>query len=69
LRRAPNSDDCEDAALWLLERGSTELGVPAVFALGGESARASLAAVSPLRLRDRHGIRDAGTTGRSSRRT
>ena len=49
-------DDCEDAARWLVERGAAELGVPARFTIGGESAGAHLAAVTLLRLRDRHGI-------------
>ena len=48
-------DDCEDAALWLVERGAAELGAPARFAVGGESAGAHLALVTLLRLRDRHG--------------
>ena len=52
-------DDCEDAALWLLDRGAAELGVPARFAIGGESAGAHLSAVTLLRLRDRHGVRGA----------
>ena len=52
-------DDCEDAALWLLDRGVKELGVPATLAIGGESAGAHLAAVTLLRLRDRHGIEGA----------
>jgi acetyl esterase len=52
-------DDCEDAALWLLERGLDELGAPARIAIGGESAGAHLSAVTLLRLRDRHGIRGA----------
>jgi acetyl esterase len=52
-------DDCEDAVLWLLERGAAELGAPAALAIGGESAGAQLAAVTLLRLRDRHGVRDA----------
>ena len=52
-------DDCEDAALWLLERGPAELGVSATFAIGGESAGASLSAATLLRLRDRHGITGA----------
>ncbi len=51
-------DDCEDAALWLLEHGPSELGVPEVFTLGGESAGAHLCVTTLLRLRDRH-----GTTG------
>ncbi len=48
-------DDCEDAALWLLERGAAELDAPGALAIGGESAGAHLAAVTLLRLRDRHG--------------
>jgi acetyl esterase len=52
-------DDCEDAALWLLERGLDELGLPEKLAIGGESAGAHLAVVTLLRLRDRHGIRGA----------
>jgi acetyl esterase len=44
-------DDCEDAALWLLEQhGDGRL------AIGGDSAGAQLAVVTLLRLRDRHGI-------------
>jgi acetyl esterase len=41
-------DDCEDAALWFLDRFSGRL------ALGGESSGAHLAVVTMLRLRDRH---------------
>jgi len=52
-------DDCEDAALWLLDRGAQELGAPTALSIGGESAGAHLAALTLLRLRDRHGIRDA----------
>jgi acetyl esterase len=52
-------DDCEDVALWLLERGAAELGAPAVLSIGGESAGAHLAAVTILRLRDKHGAPDA----------
>jgi acetyl esterase len=48
-------DDSEDAALWLLER------FPGRRVIGGESSGAQLAAVTLLRLRDRHGldVRDA----------
>jgi acetyl esterase/lipase len=52
-------DDCEDAALWLLEHGARELDAPARFTIGGESAGGHLSAVTLLRLRDRHGITGA----------
>jgi acetyl esterase/lipase len=52
-------DDCEDAALWLVEQGADQLGVPARFAIGGESAGAHLSVTTLLRLRDRHGITGA----------
>jgi acetyl esterase/lipase len=52
-------DDCEDAALWLLEDGFAELGVPSVATIGGDSAGGHLSAVTLLRLRDRHGITGA----------
>ena len=52
-------DDCEDAALWLLEHGPSELGVPARYTIGGESAGGHLSATTLLRLRDRHGITGA----------
>jgi acetyl esterase len=52
-------DDCEDAAVWLLEQGLRELDAPNVLAIGGESAGAHLSVVTLLRLRDRHGIRGA----------
>ena len=52
-------DDCEDAATWLVQRGFAELGVPPVAAIGGDSAGGHLAAVTLLRLRDRHGITGA----------
>ncbi len=51
-------DDCEDAVLHLLDHGAELLDAPARFAIGGESAGAHLAAVTLLRLRDRHGIRN-----------
>lgn len=51
-------DDCEDAARWLVDEGSRRLDVPAVFAIGGESAGAHLAAVTLLRRRD-HAFRAA----------
>jgi acetyl esterase/lipase len=50
-------DDCEAAALWLLsERSSAAAGATGKLAIGGDSAGAHLAAVTLLRLRDRHGI-------------
>ena len=49
-------DDCEDAALWLLDGGAQELGAPAVLAIGGESAGGHLSALTLLRLRDLHGV-------------
>ncbi len=52
-------DDCEDAALWLLDRGLAELGVPDRLAIGGESAGGHLAVLTLLRLRDRHGMSGA----------
>jgi acetyl esterase len=47
-------DDCEAAALWLLDKGS-ELFNTAFIAIGGESAGAHLAVVTLARLRNRHG--------------
>jgi acetyl esterase len=53
-------DDCEAAALWLLgEEGRDAVGHPSQLAIGGDSAGAHLAAVTLLRLRDRHGITGA----------
>ena len=48
-------DDCEAVALWLLAHGQAELGASSDRLLvGGESAGAHIAAVTALRLRDRH---------------
>ncbi len=47
-------DDCEAAALWLVENARREFGSERL-AIGGESAGAHLSAVTLLRLRDRHG--------------
>jgi acetyl esterase len=47
-------DDCEAAALWLVENGRREFGSDAL-TVGGESAGGHLAAVTILRMRDRHG--------------
>lgn len=49
-------DDCEAAALWLVENARREFGSERL-AIGGESAGAHLAVVTLLRLRDRHGFR------------
>jgi acetyl esterase/lipase len=48
-------DDCEDAASWLVRNGRKEFGTDAL-TIGGESAGGHLAAVTILRLRDRHGF-------------
>ena len=47
-------DDCERAALWLIENGAREFGTE-IFTIGGDSAGGHLSAVTLLRLRDRHG--------------
>src|SRR5579872_5009731 len=46
-------DDCEAAALWLVEHAAAEYGTDRLL-IGGESAGAHLSAVTLLRLRDRH---------------
>ena len=47
-------DDCEAAALWLVQNGRKEFGTDAL-TIGGESAGGHLTAVTVLRMRDRHG--------------
>lgn len=47
-------DDCEAAALWLLENAASEFGTSTLL-IGGESAGAHLSVATALRLRDRHG--------------
>jgi len=47
-------DDCEAAALWLVENGGKEFGTDRL-TVGGESAGGHLTAVTVLRMRDRHG--------------
>ena len=47
-------DDCEAAAAWLVEHAAAEFGRD-VLLIGGESAGAHLAALTLLRMRDRHG--------------
>ncbi len=46
-------DDCEAAAMWLLEHAEAEFG-SARLLIGGESAGGHLSAVTLLRVRDRH---------------
>ena len=48
-------EDCEAAAVWLVEHCRAEFGSKKLF-IGGESAGANLAAVTLLRMRDRHGF-------------
>ena len=47
-------DDCEVAAKWLVENAKSEFGTDDIV-IGGGSAGAHLAAVTLLRMRDRHG--------------
>ncbi|MGH2611194.1 MAG: alpha/beta hydrolase, partial [Tepidiformaceae bacterium] len=49
-------DDCEGVARWLVANGQREFGTDRIV-IGGESAGAHLAAVTLLRMRDRHGYR------------
>jgi acetyl esterase len=46
-------DDCEAAAVWLLEHAEREFGSSRLL-IGGESAGGHLSAVTLLRMRDRH---------------
>jgi acetyl esterase len=46
-------DDCEAAACWLAEHGADEFGSDRLL-IGGESAGAHLAAVTLLRMKDKH---------------
>jgi acetyl esterase len=50
-------DDCETAACWLLEHARDEFGSDRLL-IGGESAGAHLAAVTLLRMRDKHDAAD-----------
>jgi acetyl esterase/lipase len=50
-------DDCEAAALWLVENAASEYGTDRLI-IGGESAGAHLSAVTLLRMRDRHSMGD-----------
>ena len=49
-------DDCEAAALWLARHAKAEFGSDRLY-IGGESAGGHLAAVTLLRMRDRHDYR------------
>lgn len=48
-------DDCEAAALWLVEEAPRRFGTDRLF-VGGESAGAHLSVLTLIRLRDRHGL-------------
>jgi acetyl esterase/lipase len=48
-------DDCEAAAVWLVENCLAEFGTDKLF-IGGESAGANLSAATLLRMRDQHGF-------------
>ena len=58
-RLAPNNpfpaapDDCETAALWLIENSENEFNTEKII-IGGESAGANLSAVTLLRLKNKH---------------
>jgi acetyl esterase/lipase len=52
-------DDCEAAALWLVEHARAEYGTGRL-TIGGESAGAHLAVVTLLRLRDKHQLQPFG---------
>ena len=47
-------DDCEAAALWLVENAKSEFGVDNII-IGGESAGGHLSVSTMLRMRDKHG--------------
>lgn len=50
------SDDCEAAALWLVENAKSEFGAAADrIVVGGESAGGHLTAVTTIRMKQRHG--------------
>jgi acetyl esterase/lipase len=48
-------DDCEAAAVWLARHAKEEFGAD-ILTIGGESAGATLSAITLLRMRDRHGF-------------
>jgi acetyl esterase/lipase len=47
-------DDCESVAVWLTKNAKSQFGTD-VLTIGGESAGATLAVATLIRLRDRHG--------------
>lgn len=49
------ADDCETAALWLIEQAKTLFGTDKIV-IGGDSAGAHLCATTILRLRDQHNM-------------
>lgn len=49
------ADDCEAAALWLVNHAREELSTD-ILLIGGESAGAHLAVTTLVRMRDRHGF-------------
>ena len=51
------ADDCEAAAAWLVSNANEEFGTSEII-IAGESAGAHLAAVTILRMRDRHSFTD-----------
>ncbi|MGH0029735.1 MAG: alpha/beta hydrolase, partial [Myxococcota bacterium] len=54
-------DDCEAAAVWLVENAASEFGAdPSKILVGGESAGGHLSAVTALRMQRHHGFRFAG---------
>jgi acetyl esterase/lipase len=50
-------DDCEAAAVWLIENATAEFGTDRLM-IGGESAGGHLSVATLLRTRDRHAYRD-----------
>lgn len=48
-------DDCEAAALWLVQNAQSEFGTTRLL-VGGESAGAHLSVATLIRLRDKHGL-------------
>lgn len=56
-RLADAMDDCEAAALWLIDHARSDFGTDRLL-IGGGSAGAHLAAMTILRLRDRHAAAD-----------